>query len=166
MLEPREELGAERPGVLGRVRLGPDPVHHTLEYTAVIFYLTDQVLEIPSEVGASVRFPAALREPDTGGGPSEVVVQVRAQRRIGVVNAVVGPFLFWCAASALRIVGLLHVDPLPSSVGFLPGQLRLLDVSAWLLSISVVSGRRDSNPRPLAPKASALPGCATPRGFR
>ena len=28
---------------------------------------------------------------------------------------------------------------------------------------SLMSGRRDSNPRPLAPKASALPGCATPR---
>ena len=25
------------------------------------------------------------------------------------------------------------------------------------------SGRRDSNPRPSAPKADALPGCATPR---
>src|SRR2546422_1834155 len=25
------------------------------------------------------------------------------------------------------------------------------------------SGRRDLNPRPLAPQASALPGCATPR---
>jgi hypothetical protein len=25
------------------------------------------------------------------------------------------------------------------------------------------SGWRDSNPRPLAPKASALPSCATPR---
>src|SRR5688500_11456457 len=25
------------------------------------------------------------------------------------------------------------------------------------------SGRRDSNPRPRAPKARALPGCATPR---
>jgi hypothetical protein len=27
------------------------------------------------------------------------------------------------------------------------------------------SGRRDSNPRPLAPQASALPGCATSRKF-
>ena len=27
------------------------------------------------------------------------------------------------------------------------------------------SGRRDSNPRPSAPKADALPGCATPRLF-
>jgi hypothetical protein len=27
------------------------------------------------------------------------------------------------------------------------------------------SGRRDSNPRPSAPKADALPGCATPRRF-
>src|SRR5271163_266744 len=27
------------------------------------------------------------------------------------------------------------------------------------------SGRRDSNPRPSAPKADALPGCATPRSF-
>ncbi len=30
----------------------------------------------------------------------------------------------------------------------------------------IKSGRRDSNPRPLAPHASALPGCATPRNIR
>jgi hypothetical protein len=29
---------------------------------------------------------------------------------------------------------------------------------------AIWSGRQDSNLRPLAPHASALPGCATPRG--
>jgi len=34
----------------------------------------------------------------------------------------------------------------------------------WLITCSLLwSGRRDSNPRPLAPEASALPACATPR---
>src|SRR3954466_826464 len=37
----------------------------------------------------------------------------------------------------------------------------LLDGS---LRVLVKSGWRDLNPRPLAPKASALPSCATPRG--
>ena len=39
--------------------------------------------------------------------------------------------------------------------GWRGGSLRGME-SGW-------SGRRDSNSRPLAPKASALPGCATPR---
>jgi hypothetical protein len=30
----------------------------------------------------------------------------------------------------------------------------------------LLSGREDSNLRPPAPKAGALPGCATPRGDR
>ena len=33
----------------------------------------------------------------------------------------------------------------------------------WPNSLILWSGRRDSNSRPLAPHASALPGCATPR---
>jgi hypothetical protein len=33
----------------------------------------------------------------------------------------------------------------------------------WPISLIRWSGRRDSNSRPLAPHASALPGCATPR---
>src|ERR1019366_5579389 len=33
----------------------------------------------------------------------------------------------------------------------------------WIIDKEIWSGRRDSNPRPSAPKADALPGCATPR---
>ena len=33
------------------------------------------------------------------------------------------------------------------------------------LNVETKSGRRDSNPGLLAPKASALPGCATPRNI-
>jgi uncharacterized protein YcfJ len=33
----------------------------------------------------------------------------------------------------------------------------------WAFCLILWSGRRDSNSRPLAPHASALPGCATPR---
>jgi hypothetical protein len=37
---------------------------------------------------------------------------------------------------------------------------------AWNLGAFVESGRQDLNLRPLAPQASALPGCATPRELR
>jgi hypothetical protein len=39
------------------------------------------------------------------------------------------------------------------------------EVANKALNINILcwSGRRDSNPRPSAPKADALPGCATPR---
>src|SRR5262249_50035808 len=36
---------------------------------------------------------------------------------------------------------------------------------ASFLYIFLLSGQRDSNPRPLAPHASALPDCAMPRCF-
>ena len=34
---------------------------------------------------------------------------------------------------------------------------------AWGFAVDLWSGREDSNLRPLGPKPSALPGCATPR---
>jgi hypothetical protein len=45
------------------------------------------------------------------------------------------------------------------------GPLRVARGSAWVVgACRRRSGWRDLNPRPLAPKASALPSCATPRG--
>src|SRR5438876_10223119 len=41
-----------------------------------------------------------------------------------------------------------------------------LESKSTLTPSLVWSGRRDLNPRPLAPQASALPGCATPRTFQ
>jgi hypothetical protein len=36
-------------------------------------------------------------------------------------------------------------------------------IGAGMLTLVTSSGWRDSNPRPFAPKANALPSCATPR---
>ena len=54
--------------------------------------------------------------------------------------------------------------------GKTPGKAVSLLVSPLSHSVKLIereevrwSGRRDSNPRPSAPKADALPGCATPR---
>ena len=64
------------------------------------------------------------------------------------------------------------VDPLGDIHlhGKTPGKVVSLLVSPPRYSVKLIereevrwSGRRDSNPRPSAPKADALPGCATPR---
>ena len=68
------------------------------------------------------------------------------------------------ASGGVDTLGDIHLH------GETPGKVVSLLVSPPSSSVKLVereevrwSGRRDSNPRPSAPKADALPGCATPR---
>ena len=57
-----------------------------------------------------------------------------------------------------------HVWPIHGHAGPCePGFERILSGSPWGQSLRSQSGRQDSNLRPSAPKAPALPSCATPR---
>ena len=57
-----------------------------------------------------------------------------------------------------RLCGLFYLSAYASKLAMLPNKKALAIAKAF-----VVSGRLDSNQRPLAPHASALPGCATSR---
>src|SRR3990172_11211386 len=71
--EAGEQLGADRPGVLDRVRAGTDGGHHAFELGAVGTDLLEEFGHQPAErrVGLAVR--AALDQPERREGTGEVV---------------------------------------------------------------------------------------------
>ena len=65
------------------------------------------------------------------------------------------------AAASWPVVRLLHFAAMLGFVSFVPGHIVMVALTWW--ERRSWSGRWDSNSRPSAPKADALPGCATPR---